>query len=182
MLANFIGPQNCTLNHIRCEAGAPVFSVPTTIDGDKASATFTAKVNHAASDILKVFVKGAELTAMQVPEDSCAAYLANSQEADAAPYVCIIANGKCISGQVKIASGKCVKVYVEQDELRWQEAVAPEAIRPNTIKTSTRPTSERVDVYTIGGIKLRENVSPDLATQGLSQGIYIVEGKKVAVP
>lgn len=182
LLANFIGPQNCTLNHIRCEAGAPVFSVPTTIDGDEASATFTAKVNHAASDILKVFVKGAELTAMQVPEDSCAAYLANSQEADAAPYVCIIANGKCISGQVKIASGKCVKVYVEQDELRWQEAVAPEAIRPNTIKTSTRPTSERVDVYTIGGIKLRENVSTDLATQGLSQGIYIVEGKKVAVP
>lgn len=185
LLANFIGPQNCSLKHILCEAGAPVFSVPTIIEEEGASATFTSKVNQSVSDILKVFVKeGSMLTAMQVPEDSCAAYILNTQETNATPHVCIVANGKSISGQINIAPGKCVKVYVEQDELRWEETDVPEAIAPNTIKTPTRPMAglpERVDVYTVGGIKLRDNVSTASATQGLSYGIYIVEGKKVAV-
>ena len=38
-----------------------------------------------------------------------------------------------------------------------------------------------VDVYTVGGVKVREQVRAAEATQGLQGGIYIVNGKKVAV-
>jgi hypothetical protein len=38
-----------------------------------------------------------------------------------------------------------------------------------------------VDVYSVTGIRLRSNVAPENATNGLLPGIYVVGGKKVAV-
>lgn len=47
------------------------------------------------------------------------------------------------------------------------------------VATDTAP--EKVDVYSIAGIPVRENVDYDNATAGLPHGLYIVNGKKIAV-
>lgn len=38
-----------------------------------------------------------------------------------------------------------------------------------------------VDVYTIGGVKVKSGVAASNATEGLAKGIYIVNHKKVIV-
>lgn len=43
------------------------------------------------------------------------------------------------------------------------------------------PESATVDVYTIGGIRVKSGVSANEATQGLTKGIYIIGNKKVVV-
>jgi hypothetical protein len=48
-------------------------------------------------------------------------------------------------------------------------------------RNSVIPVQKTTDVYTIEGVKIRSNVSPDKATEGLQKGIYIIGGKKIAI-
>jgi len=54
---------------------------------------------------------------------------------------------------------------------------------PTAIKniSSSVNASDKVDVYSLNGIRVKQNVSVAEATQGLAKGIYVVGGKKVVV-
>ncbi len=125
LLSNFISDQKCELQNISLPLGAPVFSVPTLIIDDKSAATFVAEINHSASEILKVFVKNADVTAIQAADDSCSAYIQNLQKDAVSPEVSIVKDGKIVTGTIEIEKGKCVKVYVEGGRLQSEEADFP---------------------------------------------------------
>lgn len=137
LLANFISDRKCTLKGISCPEGAPVFSTATTITDGTSSASFSAEINHSVSDILKVFVKGSGLMAMQDPTDSCAVYLWNEGTQAVTPEVTVIAGGESLSGKVKVASGATVRVYVADGKVCSEEGVLPSA-----------PTADLYDGYT----------------------------------
>ena len=52
---------------------------------------------------------------------------------------------------------------------------------PTDISNAVIEKNAPVSVYTISGVKVRQNVKVGAATQGLPKGIYIVGGKKVLV-
>lgn len=180
LLSHFTGATTeCPLSGIACEAGAPVFSVKTTVTGNKSAATFTASINHSVSEVLKVFVSGADLTAMLDEADSCAAYLVNAQAEAVTATVTIVAGGECVTGTVSLAAGGCVRVSVTDGKLTATEATSPfedaGSIHPVAASGTT------VDVYSVSGIRLRTSVKRECATEGLAPGIYVVDGEKVTV-
>lgn len=127
LLANFVSEEKCVLEDITCALGAPVFSEPTLIEGGKSSATFVAEINHSVSNILRAFVKDADVTAVQAKDDSCAIYLLNLQQGVVKPRVTILSEGIAVSGEVEIAEGKCVKVYVQNGQLQSETAQFPDS-------------------------------------------------------
>ena len=54
---------------------------------------------------------------------------------------------------------------------------------PTGIKniSSVGNASDRVNVYTVSGVCVKQNVSVSEAIQGLAKGVYVVGGKKVIV-
>ena len=121
---------------------------------------------------------------MQVEGDSCAAYLLNVQDEEIKSEVSIISEGEVLSARVPIASRACVKVYVGQGELRWEDSVIPEALLPNMVEMNHQQatkSSEWVDVYSLDGMRIRNHVAIKSATLGLPKGVYVIEGKKVIV-
>ena len=125
LLANFASDQKCLLDGITCPWGAPVFSEPTVITDDKSEAVFAVEANHSVSDILKVFVRGASLTAVQDVADSCAIYLRNDASMASTPEVCILADGTPVVGTVSLAPASCVRVYVSGGQIQSEPAEFP---------------------------------------------------------
>lgn len=126
ILANFAADAPCALEGIACAEGAPVFGVETTVADSKSSATFVTEQNRSVANVLRVFVKGTGLTAVQDAEDCAAAYIRNDGNAAAKPAVTIIADGKSVSGEVSIAAGKCVRVSVKGGKIVAEDAEMPE--------------------------------------------------------
>lgn len=58
LLSNFCGSTTeQTISNVKCQYGAPVFSVPTTINGNSSSARFTIAENHSVAEPLSVFIQ-----------------------------------------------------------------------------------------------------------------------------
>lgn len=125
ILANFASMEKASLKDITMENGAPVFSVPTLIKGDKASADFIADVNNSHADVLRAFVKGADVKAMQDPEDRNAIYMSNEEAVAVSPAVTFIADGKAVKSNVNIAAGQSVRVSVENGAVKSEAANFP---------------------------------------------------------
>lgn len=70
---------------------------------------------------------------------------------------------------------------VEFDEANHQIAVVKGDVPTGVDEVSIDSTPTVVDVYSISGIMLRHDVAAADATDGLPHGLYIVNGKKVAV-
>lgn len=140
LLSNFVSDRKARLESLSCPLGAPVFSVPTAITGDKATAEFAAEVNRSVSDVLRVFVKGHELTAQQAPDDSCAVYLAAADKQPAEVTVSIVCDDTVATGTFTFTS--CVKVSVEGTTLKVEEASFPEDEAVNFNEGYTDITAE----------------------------------------
>ena len=142
ILANFVSDQKCMLENVTCQLGAPVFSALTTIAESKASAQFAAEINHSVSDVLRVFVKGDNLHAMQAPDDSCAVYLASTSKKEHEVTVSIVSGGQ-VATSTFVLSGKAqVKVSAEGSTLRIEEAIMPEEDTVNFYEGYTDITAE----------------------------------------
>ena len=142
MLANFVSDQRCMLNNVECPLGAPVFSSLTTIAASKSSAQFIAEINHSVSDVLRVFVKGDNLLAMQVPDDSCAVYLASTTKKDNEVTVSIVCDGQVSTGTFVLSGKAQVKISVEGSTLKLEEAIMPEEDTVNFYEGYTDITAE----------------------------------------
>ena len=142
ILANFVSDQKCVLENVTCQLGAPVFSALTSIAESKASAQFAAEINHSVSDVLRVFVKGDNLHAMQAPDDSCAVYLASTSKKEHEVTVSIVSGGQ-VATSTFVLSGKAqVKVSAEGSTLRIEEAIMPEEDTVNFYEGYTDITAE----------------------------------------
>ena len=142
ILANFVSDQKCVLENVTCQLGAPVFSTLTTIAESKATAQFAAEINHSVSDVLRVFVKGDNLHAMQAPDDSCAVYLASTSKKEHEVTVSIVSGGQ-VATSTFVLSGKAqVKVSAEGSTLRIEEAIMPEEDTVNFYEGYTDITAE----------------------------------------
>lgn len=124
ILANFASDTRCRLSDVVCAEGAPVFGVATVISEGKSTAEFVAEQNRSITNVLNVFVKGADVTAIQDGEDVGAAYLQNNGNASVKATVTIIADGK-VTGEAEIGAGKCVRVSVEDGRLKVEGAEMP---------------------------------------------------------
>ena len=139
LLSNFASDRKCVLNGISCELGAPVFSVPTTIEESKASSTFACEINHSVSEVLRTFIKGDNITAIQVADDSCAAYL-QTQKKQAEVTVSIVSDDAIASNT--FAFDGCVKVTVEGNSIKVENATFPEEETVNFYEGYTDITAD----------------------------------------
>lgn len=71
LACNFKGTtESASLTGISCELGAPVFQEETTITESKSSATLSCRQNHSAGEVLKIFIQGSNVKALQDGETS----------------------------------------------------------------------------------------------------------------
>ena len=126
LLSNFVSDQKCLLDGIACSLGAPVFSTLTHINGSKASAQFVAEINHSVSDVLRVFVKGDNLHAIQAHDDSCAVYVSSMNKKVSEITVSVVADGQIVTGTFSLPAKAQVKVSTEGATLKIEDAVMPE--------------------------------------------------------
>ncbi len=140
LLANFVSDRKCALTEVACPLGAPVFGSPTSIADSKSAAEFVAEINHSVSEMLRVFVKGDGLTALQDPADSCAAYLATTGKQSTEVTVSIVSGDTVATGTFTFSGS--VKVSVEGTTLKVEEASFPEDDSVNFNEGYTDITAE----------------------------------------
>ena len=139
LLSNFASDRKCVLSGISCELGAPVFSVPTVIEESKASATFACEINHSVSEVLRTFIKGDNITAVQVADDSCAVYL-QAQKKQTEVTVSIVGDDAVASST--FAFDGCVKVTAEGGTIKVESAAFPEEETVNFYEGYTDITAD----------------------------------------
>ena len=139
LLSNFACDRKCALSGIVCPLGAPVFRVPTTIDAGKASAEFACETNRSVSEVLRVFVKGSGITAIQALDDSCAVYLQASKKQTEAT-VSIVSDGEVASSTFTFDA--CVKVSVEGTTIKVESADFPKEEKVNFYEGYTDITAD----------------------------------------
>ena len=139
LLSNFASDRKCLLSGISCELGAPVFSVPTVIEESKASATFACETNHSVSEVLRTFVKGDNITAVQAPDDSCAVYL-QAQKKQAEVTISIVGDDAVASSTFTFDG--CVKVTAEGSTIKVESATFPEEETVNFYEGYTDITAD----------------------------------------
>ena len=139
LLSNFASDRKCLLVGISCELGAPVFGVPTMIEENKASAEFACETNRSVSEVLRIFIKGDNITAMQAADDSCAVYL-QAHKKQTEVTVSIVSDGVVASGTFTFDG--CVKVTAEGGSLKIENATFPEEDTVNFYEGYTDITAD----------------------------------------
>ena len=77
LLSNFTADRPCALADVTTAMGAPVFSARTEISGKGASADFVAEENHSVVNVVRFFIDGSGIEAMQDAADDRVIYLLN---------------------------------------------------------------------------------------------------------
>jgi len=117
LLSNYIGETTCTLSDIALPDGSPVFTEMTAIGENGSTATFRCDANHSIANTLRIYVSGAQLSARQMDNDSCAAYLYNNGTADQQANVTIWADRQKLTAKVEVSANSCVAVKVVNGEI-----------------------------------------------------------------
>ena len=120
LLSNLYGDAPCTLPQVTTPFGAPVFTAPTTITPEGASATFTTAKNHSYTCELRFFVEGKQLTALQASDDSSTFYLRNDARRASTATVTAHLNGHSLTQKLKIRK-KPLKIVLSEGRLITEE-------------------------------------------------------------
>ena len=121
LLANFASDQKCTLSDLRTSQGAPVFSVSTTINTNGSTADFIAEENHSVANVLRFFVKGTGMNAIQEEDNPNAIYLQNLIKGNNSLTIIAFDNGNTLTKDI-VLSTKILKVSIVGGELLVEEA------------------------------------------------------------
>ena len=141
LLSNFTSSQKCTLADVNTSHGAPVFTVKTTISGPGSSASFVAEENHSVSDVLRFFIKGTGLEAIQQEGHPDAIFLLNLVKGNNKLTINAFDNGKALTKEVVLHTS-VLKVSICGGELLVEEAdMFPE----DTTEDLTRGYSDITD-------------------------------------
>ena len=117
LLGNYLGETTCTLKDILLPDGAPVFTEMTAVNGRGSTATFRCDVNHSVANTLRVFIQGDGLSARQMENDSCGAYLYNHSGQKQQAQVTIWADGNKLTATVTVEQESCVSVKAVGNEI-----------------------------------------------------------------
>ncbi|MBQ3631996.1 MAG: hypothetical protein II949_12260 [Prevotella sp.] len=116
LLSNFEGPQQCTLTAAATHRGSPVFSVPTSITPQGATAHFTADQNRAVTNVVRFFVTGSNVEATQAEGDPTTIFLRNKSKGRNRLTVRAVDDGQIIT-KVLTLKQNAVKVSVSGGKL-----------------------------------------------------------------
>ena len=135
LLSNYKGGATCILKNILMPEGAPVFEETTTVTPQGSTATFRCDANHSVAQTLRIFIRGGELNARQMENDSCGAYLYNYGTEEQDVDVVIWADGQKLTTPVTVGKEACVSV----------RAVGGEIIS-ETVETGEKEPDEYLDI------------------------------------
>ena len=125
LLSHFAETTNeATLSDVTCKLGAPVFEVDTKINDSKSTATFKAHENNSIGQVLKVFVKGSSLVAIQDTNNDEAAYLTASKDANA--EVSIVTHSGTATATISMKEDETVYVSVVDGVIKTEQKEMPE--------------------------------------------------------
>lgn len=125
LLSNFASMEKATITDFSVDAGAPVFSVVTTINNSKATAEFVEQLNASHADAIYIFIKGDGLTAIQDADDARKAYIRNNNTAASTATVSIISDGKAVSSEISIPADATIAVRVDSGNIVTEDAEMP---------------------------------------------------------
>ena len=131
LLSNFASDQKCKFSGVRCSYGAPVFSTLTTIVDSESAASFAIEENHSIGDVIRFFVRGTNILAIQDSDDDRIIYVKGAESGVQATISAAV-DGHRIS-KVKALGNKTWKVTVTKGgELLIEEAAGfPEETAAN---------------------------------------------------
>ncbi len=161
LLSNFCSEEKATLAGIGTSLGAPVFTVPTTINKSVVTeATFTAEQNNSVAYPIHFFITGNHVTAMQDSTHK-AINVRNDVDCETVITVKVAMDGKVTEKTVTLTTD--VKVSWTNGELVVESAPFPEAVGDTltagytdvTDRYLTNPNFEQDETYGI----LSQNVT-----------------------
>ena len=117
LLSNYLGETSCTLENILLPDGAPVFSETTTITEQGSTATFRCDVNHSVANTLRIYVDAEQLSAEQIENDSCGAYLYNYSGAEQEVQITIWADSIKLTKNITLNTDESISVRVVNGEI-----------------------------------------------------------------
>ncbi len=186
LLSNFAGTSSeCTIASLTNPNGSPVFSVNTTIDSQGATATFSAGENSSVVNMLRFFIQGIGIEAIQEEGNPYTIYLLNQIKGNNKLTVNAFADdGKTLSETITLST-KVLKVTIDGGTLLVEEAASFPGHKA-TVINATLPDathSQPSAAYDLGGRKLADG---NLQVSGLPNGsantpIYIQNGRKIAL-
>lgn len=154
LLSNYTGEPACPVKDLMTADGAPVFTEMTTITENGSSATFRCDVNHSIANTLRVYVNAVQLSACQMENDSCGAYLYNRSGQGQNAAVTIWADGKKLTADVAINKDECISVracngeiVVEKTDIQEEE----EAFTDITAQFLVNPSFEEDETWSKTG-------------------------------
>ena len=116
--SNFKGENTATLKDLQVQGTvAPVFYEPTTINGSKATVTFTVQQNHSVAHPLAVMVSGSNLTAQLI--DDTSAYITATSDG-----VINVAINTAALNDYSIKKGETIRVYLDENNEVRAESVS----------------------------------------------------------
>lgn len=121
LLSNFASDQKCKIADLSTLQGSPVFSVRTQISTTGSTATFLAEENHSVINVLRFFIEGKGLEAIQDKDDDSVIYLLNQIKGQNPVTVKAFDNGKHLSEQIMLST-KVLKISIRGGELLVEEA------------------------------------------------------------
>lgn len=121
LLSNFASDQKCQIVDLITLQGSPVFSVRTQISATGSTATFLAEENHSVINVLRFFIEGKGLEAIQDKDDDSVIYLLNQIKGQNPVTIKAFNNGQHLSQQI-ILSTKVLKISIRGGELLVEEA------------------------------------------------------------
>ena len=129
MLSNFVGDSLCMLSDISCPLGAPIFSEVTQVDGGSSTVCFKADTCSSVNDVLRVFVGGDKVTALQDPEDPCSAYLRVGKGRQAEVSVSVVTDEGTAHATLMLPAKTWYKVSAVGTTLHAQKTTATIALK-----------------------------------------------------
>lgn len=120
LLSNFASDRKCSLTEVETSCGAPVFSVLTTISDSKSSADFVAEENHSVANVVRFFIKGTDVQAIQESNDDSVIYV-KALSAGQTVTVTATVDGRLLTKQQALGN-KTWKASIVGGELLIEEA------------------------------------------------------------
>ena len=125
LLSNFVGDSLCLLSDIACPLGAPIFSEVTQIGEGSSTVCFSADTCSSVSNVLRVFVVGDKVTALQDPEDPCGAYVRVGKGRQTELSVSVITDEGIACATLTLPAKTWYKVSAKGATLQAQKTTAP---------------------------------------------------------
>ena len=144
LLSNFASNQVCKLSDVSCGYGAPVFTTLTTVNDSKSSASFAIEENHSKGIVVRFFVKGSNILAIQDSDDDHIIYLKGAVGGVQATVSAAFGGHKI--SKVKVLGDKTWKATItEGGELLIEEAAGfPEGTEEDLTKGYKDITKEKL--------------------------------------